>query len=558
MPAADDFSDRPPDPSRRFDVVVVGGGAAGCAVAWEAASRGLDTALLERDDFGAATSANSLGIIHGGLRYLQRLDLRRARASSRERAIMLRIAPHLVAPLECAVPTLPAWQRGRAAFAAGLAVNRALQAGQPRGLAATHRIPGGGLISGAELARRAPGLEMAGVTGGARWFDARMSSGERLALAFALSAKAHGAVILNHAQASGPVTDGARIAGVAATDSLTGRAFELAARVVVDCRGVGPSLQPGLYGDPGIEARFVRAVNVILPDQGLVSAVGAPLRDARRAPVPGRLLFALPAGGATIAGTWYFSAGSGREGITPRELDGILQAVNGAFPGWRLAPDDVLGVHVGFLPAGEAAAPEPIPIDRPALVSSAAIGGLHGLWHAQTEKWTMVRALAERLINTLARDEGLPAAPSRTSEQALVGGGPVTLTAEQSAALSRLTPEQAARIRRHYGSRAGHVLDYISKDPDLAGPVPGAAGIVRAELPYVLDHEQVRTLADLLRRLAPGEVRGLPPETATFLAERMGARRRWPEARRQVELKNLYIARSGSGAYSSGLNAGPD
>ena len=93
---------------REFDLVIVGGGICGAAAAWDATQRGLSVALLDRGDFGGETSANSLKVVHGGIRYLQHLDLARVRESSRERTALLRIAPHLVHPLRsgmgCAAP----------------------------------------------------------------------------------------------------------------------------------------------------------------------------------------------------------------------------------------------------------------------------------------------------------------------------------------------------------------------------------------------------------------------------------------------------------------------
>src|SRR3954447_14684083 len=105
------------------DVVVVGGGIHGACIAWDAALRGLRVALVERDDFGGATSANSLRIVHGGLRYLARGDLRRMRESIRERSAFLRIAPSLVEPLPVLVPTTGAGTRSRPAMGTAIALN---------------------------------------------------------------------------------------------------------------------------------------------------------------------------------------------------------------------------------------------------------------------------------------------------------------------------------------------------------------------------------------------------------------------------------------------------
>src|ERR671934_368740 len=98
--------------ARTFDVLVVGGGIYGLTIACDAAQRGLSVALIERGDFGSGASFNHLRTIHGGLRYLQTLDIRRARESVRERRTVARIAPHAVKPLPFALPLYRSITRG--------------------------------------------------------------------------------------------------------------------------------------------------------------------------------------------------------------------------------------------------------------------------------------------------------------------------------------------------------------------------------------------------------------------------------------------------------------
>src|SRR5436305_12435857 len=118
---------------RTFDVLVVGGGIYGLAIAYDAAQRGLTVALVERDDFGGGASFNHLRTIHGGLRYLQTLDLARARESVRERRTVARIAPHTVAPLPFALPLYRSLAHGKAALRCGFALDRLVSAGRNRG-----------------------------------------------------------------------------------------------------------------------------------------------------------------------------------------------------------------------------------------------------------------------------------------------------------------------------------------------------------------------------------------------------------------------------------------
>ena len=139
-------------------------------------------ALIERDDFGAATSANSLRIVHGGLRYLARGDLRRMRESIRERSALLRIAPTLVEPLPVLVPTTGHGTHGRLALAAALRLNDLCSPDRNRGLDPAQRLPDGRLVSLAECRRLFPAFPAEGASGGALWHDARLTHPERLTL----------------------------------------------------------------------------------------------------------------------------------------------------------------------------------------------------------------------------------------------------------------------------------------------------------------------------------------------------------------------------------------
>ena len=505
-----------------FDVVVVGGGALGCAMSWEAVSRGLRVALLEQGDFGSATSANSLNIIHGGLRYLQKLDVRRARASSGERAVILRIAPHIVSPLECVIPTSRSFKRGKLAFAVGLGINRLIMAGQNRQLPVSHRLRSGGLLSKAELKNKVPGLSMQGVSGAAYWEDGCMSSGERLALAFAQSANESGAVLLGRVAAEGITSRNNRITGVLAKDLVDGDNLELSARVVLDCRGVGNSASPGSRTDWGPGVEFVKAVNVVIRDQGIQCAVGAPVRDENGDPVGGRLIFARPGNRETIVGTWYFESDASDNCLLPQQMDEVLEAINSAFPGWQVTPDEIVGIQVGFLPRKKTSGSEKLPIERPMIIEATSLNGVAGLWHVQTEKWTTVRALAERVVTMVSSKEGLQVAPSATHETPLCGGEELTLTDAQSKLFSSLSDSVSSRLLAHYGGRVPKVLNYAVRDPGLAVSLDWAPSILKAEIPYVLDNEMVRTIDDLKNRLLPNSIYRSDAATAINFAEIVG------------------------------------
>ncbi|MFU8858680.1 MAG: FAD-dependent oxidoreductase [Deferrisomatales bacterium] len=523
-----------------FDLAVVGAGALGCALAWEAATRGVRVVLLEQDDFGSGASANSLKIVHGGLRYLQKLDLKRARASAAERSVFLRIAPHLVQPLPCILPTRSTLLRGRLAMAGGIAVNALVTADRNRGLRPDRRLPAGGLMSLTSLADAAPGLNLEGATAGARWFDAQMLDSERLPLAFALGAEAHGAVLLNHHRVTAFSADKGRIAGIVAENLLDGGSLEIPASAVADCRCAWAGADAAPPGSPAAPP-FIKAVNVILPETGLQCALGFPMRDAQGRILPGRMLFATPWNGATIVGTWYSRDPRGPgAGVAVPELESILRSVNDSYGAWRFRAEDVRALHVGFLPALAASVTgdaEPVPMDKPLCEPARAFGGPAGLWHLQTEKWTTVRRLAEGFVDRLSAEGAVRAGPSRTTRLPLPGGAPAGLSAARAALRQAgLAPGAARRMEAAYGGGAADVLELARSLPGGTETVPGSGGVWAAELVHAVQTEHARTLGDVLRRTGIGSAGRPSRETLECAARSVAGLMGWGEEmqRRQV------------------------
>jgi glycerol-3-phosphate dehydrogenase len=348
---------------------------------------------------------------------------------------------------------------------------------------------------------------MQGVTGAAYWEDGCMSSGERLALAFAQSANESGAVVLGRVTAESILSSNNRIKGILAKDLVDGDNLELFAKVVLDCRGVGINASPSIISGSDLGIEFVKAVNVVIRDRGIKSAIGAPVRGANGDPVGGRLIFARPGNEETIIGTWYFEGDPDNSSLTPRQSDEILEAINSAFPGWQVTPDEIVDVQVGFLPRKKTSGSELLPIEHPMIIEATSLNGVAGLWHIQTEKWTTVRALAERVISMVSSKEGIRVAPSATHEISLCGGENLTLTDAQSRLVSTLSESQSSRLLSQYGGRVPKVLDYVLREPGLAGTVDSTPGILKAEIPYVLDNEMVRTIEDLKNRLLQDRIR---------------------------------------------------
>ena len=216
------------DPARladeSFDVLIVGGGIYGLTLAYEAALRGLKTALVERRDFGSGTSFNHHRTVHGGLRYLQAFDVGRMRESIRERRALARIAPALVSPLGFLMPTRGGLTRNTWAMRAAFAADRLVAWDRNQGLPASHQLPAGRVLSRGDAQTLVPGADFTGTTGAAYWFDYRIDEGDRLTLSFALAAARHGAVLVNYATAIEPIRTARGVAGMVVRDDVTGHA----------------------------------------------------------------------------------------------------------------------------------------------------------------------------------------------------------------------------------------------------------------------------------------------------------------------------------------------
>ncbi|MBA3658125.1 MAG: FAD-dependent oxidoreductase [Gemmatimonadales bacterium] len=448
-----------------FDLLVVGAGIHGACVAWDAVLRGLRVGVIDRDDFGAGTSANSLRIVHGGLRYLARADFARMRESVRERSALLRIAPHLVRPLGVLIATRGRGAQSRSAMRAALALNDVLTFRRNRGTGPGQSIPPGRVVSRAEVKRLFAPLDQAGMTGGAIWYDGQMVHPERLTFAFLAGAAGGGASLANYLRADAILVEGDRVQGVRATDTVTGEALEIRAQCVLGAMGPWT----GELGGGSRPQAF--ALNVILNRRLADVAVGVrALSTAEQDPVigGGRYLFAVPHGASTLLGTWYAIAGDAVAGsaddsaLIERGVRSLIAEFNAACPAARISAGDVLRAQWGRLPLKgrlEPGRPDSL-ADRPRVFHHADQGGPRGLVTLDGVKYTTARLVAERAVDLVFSVLGRPGVPCRTTHTPL----PDTRVPASD-------PEAAIRLAVR-SEMAVHLADVVLRRTDLGAP-PG-------------------------------------------------------------------------------------
>ena len=297
---------------KEYDLVVVGGGIFGICVAWDAALRGLSVALLERGDFGQAATANCFKMVHGGIRYLQHADLLRVREASRERNVLLRIAPHLVHPLPFVLPTYGHGLKGKEILNAALKTYDFVTWDRNRGIIDFgQRIPAGSMLSRNECLDLFPALRSPDLTGAVLFYEAQMYSPARLALSYLRSAIDAGADGANYLEAIDFLRTGNRILGVRARDALTGSELDVRGKVTINAAGpwAGPLLKAvlGLRLNP--RPTFSRDAFFLV--RGRISgeyALGLPSKSKDRDAIlsrGSRHLFLVPWRNYTLLGVWH-------------------------------------------------------------------------------------------------------------------------------------------------------------------------------------------------------------------------------------------------------------
>ncbi|MBA3759725.1 MAG: FAD-dependent oxidoreductase [Gemmatimonadales bacterium] len=486
-----------------FDLLIVGAGIYGACAAWDAALRGLTVAVVDQGDFGAATSANSLRLVHGGLRYLARGEFSRMRESIGERSTLLRIAPGLVEPIPVLVPTYGVGTRGRIAHAAALALNDLVSLNRNRHLDPDRVIPGGRMVSREECLRLFPRFDTEGLSGGAIWHDALLRRPERLTLSFVQAAAASGAVAANYVRVTELLTHGGAAQGARAVDSQTGAELEIRARAVLVAAGpwTEPLVATATGARPSGPPARALALNVVIGRRLADVAFGVRSRSGRREdPVCGghRFLFSAPQGQGTALGTWYAANPTDPEATRNRGISALLAEFNDACPELGLSSSDVVGCQWGWLPLKQGREPgrSDALAEHPRIANHGGQGVRH-LLSVEGVKYTTARLVAEQAVTRVFSSLERTSPPCRTAELRLPGA------------------------------------------EDRASAEPGAMP-AREEIVGAVRNEMAVNLSDIVfRRTALGAIPGPDRSAVEAVARMAGAELGWDRPRQEAEVDTV-------------------
>ena len=513
---------------RIFDLLVIGGGATGCGVALDAASRGLKVALVEKNDFAEGTSSRSTKLVHGGVRYLEmavkkldRVQYNLVKDGLRERGLLLKNARHLSNRLPLITP-LYKWLDVPYVFS-GLKLYDLLSGKQ--------NIGHSRLVSRRQALRRFPRLKAEGLKAGVLYYDGQFHD-SRMALSLALTAELHGAKIANHVAVTALHKEGGKVTGAQLTDSLTGATWALRAKGVINA--TGPFVDHIRMMDNPAAAKMLSAstgIHIVLDKEFAPPETGLMIPETE----DGRVLFVLPWEGHALVGTTDEPAEI-TEHPKPldAEIDYLLRHVARYF-NLKVKKSDIKAVWSGLRPlVSDPKAADTAKLARDHVIEDSA----SGLLTIAGGKWTTYRKMALDTVDHALKQFQL-AAPKPTCQTAhLPILGSADYNEKGDLELSReygFDADVASYLNRTYGDQADKIaqLAEAGKGIRLVDNHP----VLEAEVIYAARCELAERVIDVLARRMPlalldtKAARKATPRVVEIMAEELG----WNQQRCEEE-----------------------
>lgn len=509
-----------------WDVLVIGGGATGLGTAVEAVSRGYRTLLVERSDFAKGTSSRSTKLVHGGVRYLQQLNLTLVTDALRERGHMLRNAPHLVHDMSFVVPAYS--YSSLPYYGIGLKVYERLSGRLSFGRSE--------LLSRKSTLEKLPELMEHGLRGGILYHDGQFDDA-RYAIALMRTFQDLGGTAVNYVEAVGLLQSSGKTSGIQAKDIENGNTFDLQAKVVINACGV--FAEGTIAMDQGAHSSLLavsQGTHFVLPRNFLSGKTALMIPKT----ADGRVLFAIPWHGALIVGTTdeAVDRASAEPRALAKEKKFLFEHITRYF-GRKPEIEEILSVWSGLRPLVKKGGVKTSKLsrDHTILVSQS------GLITVTGGKWTTYRRMGQDTINRACDVAKLPKAPSRTLELKIHGW---TMDA----------PENASEWERVYGSDLAMVRGLSSDGIDLDAPLHPRLPFKARDVVWSARYEMARTVEDVLARRtralfldARASIESAS-KVACILAKELGRCEAWKqkELANFSDLANGYLYQESDGA----------
>ena len=481
---------------KKFDLVIIGGGVTGAGIALDAATRGMSVCLIEKNDFASGTSNKSTKLVHGGLRYLKQMEIGLVKESGTERAIVHKLAPHLVVPEKMLLPLIEGGQYGKFLTSIGLKVYDLL--------ANVDDEDKRRMLTKEETLEREPILDESTLLGGGFYAEYRTDDA-RLTIELMKKAAGFGAICLNYCEMEDFVYNyKGKITAVNCKDHNTGKTFEVEGRTFVSA--TGPWVDKLRKKDESMNNKHLhltKGVHLVFPKEKL------PVHQSLYFDVPdGRMIFAIPRGRVTYVGTTdtNYSGSLDRVVATQADIKYLLDAVNGTFPDINLTEEDIESSWAGLRPLIHEDEKDPSELSRKdeTFISKSGLISIAG------GKLTGYRKMAQRVNETVSKrlkeKFGKTYDESRTQHIALTSHA-MRNTQEVEDYQNYLEQEldfmqidNAAFKAWYLVSTYGKQTDIIKNKINYFRDADVNDRLVRAELWYSVNYEMTNSLADFFVR----------------------------------------------------------
>ncbi|MFH1729870.1 MAG: glycerol-3-phosphate dehydrogenase [Pseudomonadota bacterium] len=473
--------------TKPFDLLIVGAGINGAGAARDAALRGLNVALIDKDDFSSGTSSSSSKLIHGGLRYLETYQFKLIYESSKERRVLQKVMPSLIKPCKFIFPVYKNSKPGIFLISCGMWLYDVLATFRNNGL---HKIYNRKSFSVIE-----PMLNKEGLVGGASYYDC-IADDSRLTIENAISAHLNGAVCANYIKASSILSRNQNLSTINAVDTISGDKFEIKAKVIVNCSG--PWVDKTLSSLKKIESKKIR------PTKGVHFIVKRDKINNNNAIVmkavkDNRTTFVIPWDKFTLVGTTDTDYDADLDNVyaTKKDIEYLIESLNILFPEAKLSKDDIISSYAGLRPLvyekgkNESAVSREHKIFIDDNIVTIAGGKL-------TTYRPMVKELIDAVIKNFPFLKEKIIKPVKTSEACLETREEFSY--REKLEKTKLTSETTIYLRKNYGKNILYILDLIIKNPSLGEKLEEDLPNIKAEVPYAIQHEMSYSLIDFYRR----------------------------------------------------------
>lgn len=535
--------------SQVFDLVIIGGGVTGAAIAWEASLRGHKVLLLEKNDFGHGTSSATSKLVHGGLRYLAKLELSIVRESLKERRFLEENLGHLCFPMPFIMPIYKHSKTSKWKIKLGLWLYDMLSYDRNDLTDPDKSLPGHRWLSPKEVAACDPNIPQEDLKGAFLYYDVLNKYPHRSNLAFIKSACQAGAVALNHCEVTGFAIDdeglSKSIQEVQVRDCIDGRSFAVRAKGYINAAGPwADKLINEADNATGYKIQRSKGIHILLPKQLGNYTVAFETKDKKH-------FFLIPWLNYTLLGTTDTPCHESPDQVkaSKAEIDDLLQV---AADHYNLVNKEVMHSYAGIRPLlfdANSAQPTYSLSRKHEIIDHAKQNNISRFISVIGGKWTTSRALAEQTISRAEKLFQLKRTKSTTISTKLVGSHYEGRLADyQSAVLNSQTSVSEVLTQKlldTYGSETDQILALIDKNPDLATILEQEYNTLKAEVHYAVFYESSLTLDDLFyRRLNIGNLGNFNPKAVQAIAAEQARCLNWSEEKLEMELAQLFENRN--------------